>query len=281
MTLGASGARPSGPAAEQPQRRVPDGLAMGQGKLQEIDLGDEVRSRNVAMTERARRRLEGGDSIDDEDDDTSGADKGKKVRFGPDGKPWRGRKRRGSEDIKRDQIVEDFLHENKRKLSVILDKHVDCQLTLYQWTSMKPRPRRAQPAMMTMTWQATTASQRNSNRALLTPCRRGAAASALPSTHRGCRQIAAMLRPRCLRARSLVGAGTRGQPCAMFYWLSKRLSRKRHDADGRCCDLAGPLSRNSLDTGFGSEVTTARAESHFFGTRRASADSWCRALHFC
>jgi hypothetical protein len=39
----------------------------------------------------------------------------KKQRLGPDGKPWRGRRRRGSDDIKRDQLVEEFLHENKRE----------------------------------------------------------------------------------------------------------------------------------------------------------------------
>ncbi|KAI9904927.1 hypothetical protein N3K66_001456 [Trichothecium roseum] len=37
----------------------------------------------------------------------------KKVRLGPDGKPWRGRKRRASDDVKRDQLVEEFLHENR------------------------------------------------------------------------------------------------------------------------------------------------------------------------
>jgi hypothetical protein len=35
------------------------------------------------------------------------------VRLGPDGKPWRERKRRGSEDIKRDKMIEDVL-ENRR-----------------------------------------------------------------------------------------------------------------------------------------------------------------------
>ena len=33
---------------------------------------------------------------------------------GPDGRRWRSRKRRGSDDIKRDQLVEQFLHENRR-----------------------------------------------------------------------------------------------------------------------------------------------------------------------
>lgn len=80
-----------------------------QGKLMEIDLGDEARERNIEMTERARKRLQG--QIDEE-----GENEGRrKTRLGPDGKPWRGRRRRGSEDIKRDQLVEEFLSENKRK----------------------------------------------------------------------------------------------------------------------------------------------------------------------
>ncbi|KAK0737655.1 hepatocellular carcinoma-associated antigen 59-domain-containing protein [Apiosordaria backusii] len=78
-----------------------------QGKLMEIDLGDEARARNIEMTERARKRLQG--QIDEEDE----SEGRRKTRLGPDGKPWRGRKRRGSEDIKRDQLVEEFLSENK------------------------------------------------------------------------------------------------------------------------------------------------------------------------
>ncbi|KAK0672845.1 hepatocellular carcinoma-associated antigen 59-domain-containing protein [Cercophora samala] len=78
-----------------------------QGKLMEIDLGDEARARNIEMTERARKRLQG--QIDEEEENGSR----RKTRLGPDGKPWRGRRRRGSDDIKRDQLVEEFLSENK------------------------------------------------------------------------------------------------------------------------------------------------------------------------
>jgi hypothetical protein len=80
------------------------------GKLLEIDLGEEARARNVALTERARRRLQGL-STDDDGEESSGPPK--KVRLGRDGKPWRGRNRRGSDDIKRDQLVEEFLKENR------------------------------------------------------------------------------------------------------------------------------------------------------------------------
>jgi hepatocellular carcinoma-associated antigen 59 len=85
-----------------------------QGKLMEVDLGEEARARTIALTEKAKRRL-AGEPLDDGDATASdGARPGKRVRLGPDGKPWRGKKRRGSDDLKRDQIVEAFMHENKR-----------------------------------------------------------------------------------------------------------------------------------------------------------------------
>lgn len=89
------------------------------GKLLEIDLGDEARNRNVERTEQARRRM-GGEVVEDEDD---AAPKGK-VRLGRDGKPWRGKKRRGSEDIKRDKLVEEFLRENRREFSKYRYRHL-------------------------------------------------------------------------------------------------------------------------------------------------------------
>ena len=81
------------------------------GRLLEIDLGDEARARNIAMTERARRRLQG--QIDEEEQESTG--RPRKVRLGRDGKPMRSRNRRGSDDIKRDQLVEQFLSENRRE----------------------------------------------------------------------------------------------------------------------------------------------------------------------
>lgn len=79
------------------------------GRLQEVDLGDEARARNAAMTEKARRRL-AGETIEDEPDESR-----KQPRVGKDGKPWRGRKRRASDDVKRDQMVEALMRENRRK----------------------------------------------------------------------------------------------------------------------------------------------------------------------
>ena len=82
------------------------------GKLLEIDLGDEARNKNVERTNEARRRLD-GEEIEDE---TVPGKKTGKVRLGRDGKPWRGRKRRASDDIKRDKLVEEVLRENRCKL---------------------------------------------------------------------------------------------------------------------------------------------------------------------
>lgn len=41
--------------------------------------------------------------------------RGKRRRLGKDGKPWRPRNRRGSDAIKRDQLVDEILRENRRK----------------------------------------------------------------------------------------------------------------------------------------------------------------------
>lgn len=95
-----------------PTKRVGDGPTL-LGRLQEVDLGDEARMRNAAMTEQARRRL-AGEVVDDDMEDSR-----KRARIGKDGKPWRSRKRRASEDVKRDQLVEELMRENKRRLPFI------------------------------------------------------------------------------------------------------------------------------------------------------------------
>ncbi|RHZ71171.1 hypothetical protein CDV55_108585 [Aspergillus turcosus] len=80
------------------------------GKLHEIDLGQETKLQNIARTEAATRRLVGDDrgaSPAYEDSTSSIAASGK------DGKPWRNRKRRNSEDIERDRLVEEVLRESK------------------------------------------------------------------------------------------------------------------------------------------------------------------------
>src|SRR5579871_478677 len=82
------------------------------GKLLEIDLGNEARDRNVVRTEQARRRLDG----EEVEEDVASVGKSKRPRLGRDGRPWRERKRRTSEDIRRDKLVEEVLRENRRKL---------------------------------------------------------------------------------------------------------------------------------------------------------------------
>ncbi|RHZ49902.1 telomere length and silencing 1 family protein [Aspergillus thermomutatus] len=80
------------------------------GKLHEIDLGQETKLQNIARTEAATRRLVGDDrsaSPAHEDSTSSIAASGK------DGRPWRNRKRRNSEDIERDRLVEEVLRESK------------------------------------------------------------------------------------------------------------------------------------------------------------------------
>ncbi|KAK7719801.1 hypothetical protein SLS64_001982 [Diaporthe eres] len=98
--------QPAGSTSADPTKRLGERPTM-HGKLQEVDLGDEVRMRNANMTEQARRRL-AGEAIEADDDGSR-----KRARIGKDGKPWRGRKRRGSDDIKRDQLVEELMRENR------------------------------------------------------------------------------------------------------------------------------------------------------------------------
>ncbi len=73
------------------------------GKLHEIDLGPDATLKNIARTEEAKRRLTGGAS--DEDGDG-------KVKLRRDGKPYR-RKRRNSQDVKRDKLVEEVMKESR------------------------------------------------------------------------------------------------------------------------------------------------------------------------
>ncbi|KAI7784047.1 mrna splicing factor rna helicase [Diaporthe eres] len=98
--------QPAGSSSADPTKRLGERPTM-HGKLQEVDLGEEVRMRNANMTEQARRRL-AGEAIEADADGSR-----KRARIGKDGKPWRGRKRRGSDDIKRDQLVEELMRENR------------------------------------------------------------------------------------------------------------------------------------------------------------------------
>jgi hypothetical protein len=90
---------------KSPRARQPAGV----GKIQEVDLGPDAMLRNIARTEEAARRLQRGESSDAPEQD------GTKPRLGPDGKPWRRRRRRNSDDIKRDKLVEEVLRESRRE----------------------------------------------------------------------------------------------------------------------------------------------------------------------
>ena len=133
------------------------------GKLFEIDLGDEARDRNVERTEQARRRMD-GEVVEEEQ-----APKGK-VRLGRDGKPWRPRKRRGSNDVKRDMLVEDVLRENRCEygpslhlpllMLICMQWRYTTRYRLNQWRSTMTRPR-------------TISSRRHSGKSSWTQSRRG------------------------------------------------------------------------------------------------------------
>lgn len=146
------------------------------GKLMEIDLGEEARARNIAETERARRRLEG--QIMEEEEDADG--RRKKVRLGPDGKPWRSRNRRDSDALKRDQQVEEFLRENRCKfyvLPIVNQRHASdanrwCVLLQWTFTTCPPTSPNMPLTWTTMRWPPTTASLKSSGVTLWTPCRR-------------------------------------------------------------------------------------------------------------
>lgn len=84
------------------------------GKLQEIDLGEEARARNIERTNNARRRLDGEEVIEETADGGGAGKKKKKVRLNRDGTVWKPRRRRGSDDVKRDELVEAVLRENRR-----------------------------------------------------------------------------------------------------------------------------------------------------------------------
>jgi hypothetical protein len=116
------------------------------GKLLEIDLGDEARNKNVERTNQARRRLD-GEEIEDE---TVSGNKTGKVRLGRDGKPWRGRKRRASDDIKRDKLVEEVLRENRCRL-LSLPFTILSTVYLYFWFNI----REWMMLMLELQWRST------------------------------------------------------------------------------------------------------------------------------
>ncbi|KAE8416850.1 hepatocellular carcinoma-associated antigen 59-domain-containing protein [Aspergillus pseudocaelatus] len=101
--VGESGAVPS--PTDHPQRE-PASL----GKLHEIDLGQETKLQNIARTEAATRKLARDDEYEHLKHDGplfTAAPMGKDERL------WRRQKRRTSEDVERDRLVEEVLRESK------------------------------------------------------------------------------------------------------------------------------------------------------------------------
>ncbi|KAG9235766.1 hepatocellular carcinoma-associated antigen 59-domain-containing protein [Amylocarpus encephaloides] len=82
------------------------------GKLHEIDLGDEAREKNARRTDVATRRLNGEEILEESERNK----KPEAVRLRPNGRPYRQQKRRGSDDIARDKLVEDVLRENRLEI---------------------------------------------------------------------------------------------------------------------------------------------------------------------
>lgn len=103
--------RPEG--TENSARPIRERQPAALGKLQEIDLGDEAREYNMSRT---RKQLS-GEEIPQHDLSKKKANATPKTRpgLGPDGKPWRPRqpRRRNSDDIRRDALVEEVLRENR------------------------------------------------------------------------------------------------------------------------------------------------------------------------
>ena len=95
---------PNGALLDTGPNRQPAAL----GKLHEIDLGPDATLRNIALTKAAQRKLQG---MEPEIDQATG-----KVRLRRDGKPWRPRRRRNSEDVKRDKLVEEVMRESKLEI---------------------------------------------------------------------------------------------------------------------------------------------------------------------
>ncbi|KAF5599380.1 hypothetical protein FPANT_3478 [Fusarium pseudoanthophilum] len=100
-TLSASTSDP----ARQPSTTTTNresGRAVMQGQLMEISLEDHsARSENALQADSA----------------TDGGPRAKKPRLRRDGTPWRPRNRRDSDALKRDQIVDEILHETRRQNS--------------------------------------------------------------------------------------------------------------------------------------------------------------------
>lgn len=139
------GSTPAGLTKDGLPQRQPAAL----GKLHEIDLGPDATLRNIARTEAAQRRLEAGEEGPEREE------RAPKVRLRKDGRPWRGRRRRNSEDVKRDRLVEEVLRESRRMLRPPDPSRTTLIINMQQWRSTTSRTPTRLP---TTTRRPTTAS---------------------------------------------------------------------------------------------------------------------------
>lgn len=95
--------------APAPSLKLPQRQPASLGKLHEIDLGQETKLQNIARTEAATRHL----GTDEGQPQYTGEAGPSKDAAGKSEPSWRNRKRRTSEDIERDRLVEEILRESK------------------------------------------------------------------------------------------------------------------------------------------------------------------------
>lgn len=115
------------PSGEQTVQRQPATL----GKIHEIDLGRDASLRNQERTELAMRRAR-GEEVPPEEPAVV-----KKPRLGRNGKPRRGPKRRNSEDVKRDRLVEQVLHESRREFPLLLSSSIHADISKSRYTTSR------------------------------------------------------------------------------------------------------------------------------------------------
>lgn len=177
--------------------------------------------RNAAMTEQARRRL-AGEAVDDSEDGPR-----KRARLGKDGKPWRSRKRRGSDDEKRDKLVEELMRENRRMLlprpqyisrgtvltftQLMSTIYPPSQRLLAQPVSMRPPTRRSRQSSAATSW---------------TPWPRGDTSE---GRHRLSLPNLESSRRKSSRGRNWAAVGMLGPRCGIFYYRSRRRTNSRGD----------------------------------------------------
>jgi len=79
--------------------------AAGVGRLQEVDLGPTTTIQNIQRTEAATKRLDPNDQVPVDNPGKSGR--------------WNRRRRRNSEDVRRDKLVEEVLRESRCKRMIV------------------------------------------------------------------------------------------------------------------------------------------------------------------